>query len=145
MRKLKFKLDRKSLEIIYTAFIRPILEYQDLFWDSCAQYEKEELEKLQHEAARIATGSTRLISLYLLLQEIKWDFLQKRRNDHKLSLFFKMKHNLTSTYLSALVPQNVGNTTRYSLLTPTTSKLYTREQLYTLTPFSPLLSGTGIV
>ena len=27
MRKLKFKLDRKTLEIIYTAFVRPILEY----------------------------------------------------------------------------------------------------------------------
>ena len=27
MRKLKFQLDRKSLEIIYTSFIRPILEY----------------------------------------------------------------------------------------------------------------------
>ena len=26
-----------------------------------------------------------------------------------------MEHNLTPTYLSALVPQNVGNTTRYSL------------------------------
>ena len=29
MRKLKFKLDRKSLEIIYTTFIMPILEYGD--------------------------------------------------------------------------------------------------------------------
>ena len=38
MRKLKFKLDRKSPEIIYTAFIRPILEYGDVIWDNCAQY-----------------------------------------------------------------------------------------------------------
>ena len=30
MRKLKFKLDRKSLEMIYTAFIRPLLEYGDV-------------------------------------------------------------------------------------------------------------------
>ena len=45
MRKLKFKLDRKSLEIIYTAFIRPILEYGDVIWDNCAQYEKNEIEK----------------------------------------------------------------------------------------------------
>ena len=27
MRKLKYKLDRKSLETIYIAFIRPLLEY----------------------------------------------------------------------------------------------------------------------
>ena len=57
MRKLNFKLDRKSLEIIYTAFIRPILEYGDVIWDNCAQYEKNEIEKIQLEAARIATGT----------------------------------------------------------------------------------------
>ena len=27
MHKLKFQLDRNSLEILYTSFIRPILEY----------------------------------------------------------------------------------------------------------------------
>ena len=115
MRKLKFKLDRKSLEIIYTAFIRPILEYGDVVWDNCAQYEKDELEKIQHEPARLATGTTRLISINNLYNEIKWDSLQKRRNDHKLSLFFKMKNNLTPTYLSSLVPESVGQTSRYNL------------------------------
>ena len=40
MRQLKFKLERKSLEIIYTALIRPILEYGDVIWDNCVQYEK---------------------------------------------------------------------------------------------------------
>ena len=40
MRKLKFQLDRKSLEIIYTDFIRPILEYYNEIWDNCTQYEK---------------------------------------------------------------------------------------------------------
>ena len=58
MRKLKFKLDRKSLETIYLTFIRPILEYGDVVWNNCTQYEKEELEKIQTEAARIATGAT---------------------------------------------------------------------------------------
>ena len=52
MRKLKFSLDRKSLETIYIAFIRPLLEYADVIWDNCAQYEKNELEKIQIEAAR---------------------------------------------------------------------------------------------
>ena len=72
MRKLKFKLDRKSLENIYIAFIRPILEYGDVVWDNCALYEKEDLEKIQHEAARLATGTTQLISINSLYNEIKW-------------------------------------------------------------------------
>ena len=46
MRKLKFKLDRKSLEIIYTAVIRPFLEYGDVIWDNCAEYEKADLDKI---------------------------------------------------------------------------------------------------
>ena len=63
MRKLKYKLDRKSLETIYTAFIGPLLEYGSVTWDNYTQYEKQELEKIQTEAARIATGTTKLISL----------------------------------------------------------------------------------
>ena len=88
MRKLKFKLDRKSLEIIYTVFIRPLLEYADVIWDNCTLYEKQELDKI-HEAARIATGTTKLISLDCFYNEIKWESLEKRRRNHKLTLFYK--------------------------------------------------------
>ena len=78
MRKLKFKLDRKYLETVYTAFIRPLIEYGDIIWDNCSQYEKDELEKIQNEAARIATGATRLASLSTLSKEIGWESLEKR-------------------------------------------------------------------
>ena len=115
MRKLKFRLDRKSLETIYIAFIRPLIEYGDVIWDNCTLYEKQELDKIQNEAARIATGATRLVSIASLYKEIGWDSLEKRRADHKLTLFYKMSHNLTPLYLSSLVPQSVSNISRYSL------------------------------
>ena len=51
MRELKFKLDRKSLQTIYFSFIRLLLEYTDVVWNKCAQYESNELEKIQNEAA----------------------------------------------------------------------------------------------
>ena len=41
----KFQLDRKSLEIIYTSFIRPLLEYSNVVWDKCTQYESKDLAK----------------------------------------------------------------------------------------------------
>ena len=63
MRKLKFKLDRRSLQIIYFTFIRPLLEYADVVWDNCSQYEVNELKKIQNEAARIVTGATKLVSI----------------------------------------------------------------------------------
>ena len=62
MRKLKFILDRQSLEIIYTSFIRPVLEYTDVVWDYCTQYEINAQEKIQKADAPIATGATELVS-----------------------------------------------------------------------------------
>ena len=82
MRKLKFELDRKSLETIYLTFIRPILEYGDIVWDNCTLYEKQELDKIQTEAARIVTGTTKLISIQTLYDEIKWETIESRRNKH---------------------------------------------------------------
>ena len=89
MRRLKFILDKKSLEIIYTSFNRPVLEYGDTIWDNCTLYEKRELDKIQNEAARIATGATALVSIQAF-DEVGWETLQTRRTNHKLSLFFKM-------------------------------------------------------
>ena len=66
MRKLKFKFDRRSLQTIFFSFIRPLLEYADVVWDNCTQYEVNELEKIQNEAARIVAGATRLISINFL-------------------------------------------------------------------------------
>ena len=61
MRKFKFDFDRKSLETVYLTFARP--KYGDSVWDNCTQYEKNALEKIQNEAARIATGTTKLVSI----------------------------------------------------------------------------------
>ena len=72
MRKL-FDLDRKSLETIYISFIRPILEYVDVIWDICSHHEKQELVKIQTEAATIAVGATKLVSIQTLYEEVCWE------------------------------------------------------------------------
>ena len=92
MRKLKFKLDRKSLETIYFSFIRPLLEYANVVWNNCTQYESNELEKIQNEAARIVTGATKLASLHSLYADTGWESLASRREKHKLILYYKMQH-----------------------------------------------------
>ena len=115
MRRLKYVLDRKSLEIIYTTFIRPILQYADVIWDNCCDYEKRELEKIQIETARVASGTTKLISIQNLYKEIGWETLEKRRINHNLILFYKIYNNLTPDYLSSLVPSSVNERSRYNL------------------------------
>ena len=115
MHKLKFKLDRKSLETIYLTFIRPLLEYGDVIWDNCTQYEKNELDKIQNEAARITTGTTKIVSLDNLYKEVGWQTLHRRRQDHKITLFYKMFNQLTPVYLSSLIPQQVNAISHHNL------------------------------
>ena len=118
LRKLKFSLDRKSLETIYLTFIRPLIEYGDIIWDNCTQQEKTEPDKIQNEAARIATGATKLVSVDALYKEISWETLEQRRHNHKLTLFYKMMNSFTPSYLTSLVPQPVINLSRYNLRNP---------------------------
>ncbi len=100
---------------MYFIFIRPILEYADIVWDNCTQHEKDELEKIQLEAARIVTGATKLVSLDLLYKETGWEKLSTRRRKHKLVTFYKMYNNMSPAYLSSLVPTAVGDNSRYNL------------------------------
>ena len=50
MRRLKFQLDRKSLQTTYISFIRPLLEYADVVWDNCTQQEANDLENQSTES-----------------------------------------------------------------------------------------------
>ena len=86
MRKVIYELDRRSLEIIYISFIRPILEYGDVVWSNCNQQETQELEKIQIKAARIVTGTTNLVSIQALNDGTGWETVESRRYKHKLVL-----------------------------------------------------------
>ena len=115
MRKLKFRLDRKTLKTIYMAFIRPILEYADVVWCNITKYEEDELEKIQLEAARIVTGTTKLVSTENLYKETGWGTLSSRRRQHKLTLYYKMTNYLTPAYIRSLLPPLVGAMSTYLL------------------------------
>ena len=91
MRALKFKLKRETLNQIYISYMRPLLEYGSIVWDGCTQNEKETLEKLQLEAARVVTGLTRSAATHCLLKEIGWISLENRRKIQKLVTMYKAK------------------------------------------------------
>ena len=73
------------------------------------------MKKIQIEAARIATGATKLVSIAALYRETRWDSLDERHRKHKLTLLYKMTNALSPLYLSSLVPQTVSNASRYNL------------------------------
>ena len=137
LRKFKCILDRKTLEIIYITFIRPLLVYADVAWNTKIQILINKLENVQVEAARIVTGGTRLVSLSNLYIETGWEKLKDRRERHRTIQFYKMSNNLTPQYLSNLIPQNFGmihdhNTSYLTYSSSTHSNIALRKPFHTL-------------
>ena len=90
LRCFMYQIDRKSLETIYFTFIQPKLEYACQVWDDCNQGDKEALERVQHNAARIVTGAKKGTSHIYLNQELKWQSLSERKNNVKLQQMHRM-------------------------------------------------------
>ena len=44
---------------MYMSFVRPLLEYADVLWDSCFERDAESLELVQRPAASIVSGAIR--------------------------------------------------------------------------------------
>ena len=104
LKRLKFKLSRKTLTKLYLCMVRPILEYGCTIFDNCGVGLTNALEAVQFEAARICTGALRHTSRVKLLSELGWSKLSTRRQYFKLIMFYKNFHKLCPTYLSDLVP-----------------------------------------
>ena len=115
LRALKFRVSRKSLEKMYFAYIRPLLEYSDVIWDNFSLESKKLLDTVHVEAARVVTGATKLSSIERIFMELGWESLQTRRNKHKLTTFYKIMHGLAPTYLSDLILPIVGQSNNYAL------------------------------
>ena len=60
LRKVRFILNRFTLEKMNFCFIRPILEYGDVVWDTQTHYLINKIENVESEAARIVTGGTKI-------------------------------------------------------------------------------------
>ena len=112
---LKFQLDRQSLQTMYFSFIRPLLEYGDIIWDNCCNYEKFEIEKMQIEAGRIITGVTKSCSKSKIQEETVWDSLETRRYKHRMVTFFKMVKRYAPSYLQFIVPPTVHQVSQRNL------------------------------
>jgi hypothetical protein len=108
LKRLRYSLDRKTLETLYMSFIRPSLEYGSVIWDNCDEESQDMLEKVQLNAAKIITGAIKGTSHNSLYQECGWESLRKRRQDQKLILFHKMIHGNAPAYLCNMIPPKVG-------------------------------------
>ena len=84
-------------------------------------------------------GATKLVSINVLHTETRWETLSSRHKKHKLILFYKMKNNLSPTYLTNLVPNNIEDILRYNLRNVKhTQTAHANSQLYLICSFHPL-------
>ena len=113
LRSFKYKLSRKTLEIMYKAFILPHFDYADTVWDNCNISQSDELEKLNLDAIRTILGAVRGTSHHKLYKESGILSLKERRTRHKLVLFFKLTKNLTPHYLTNYLPPLVSEVNPY--------------------------------
>jgi hypothetical protein len=99
MRSLMWRLDRKSLETIYVAFIRPKMEYCDNLFAGAPQVQLNKLKKIEYEAFRIISGAIAKTSSATIFDELQFQSLEDRRNAHTLLFFYKIHSGKAPKYL----------------------------------------------
>ena len=113
--RLSHVLDRKSLTNLYISFIRPTLEYGDILYNGCTEYQSKNIERVQKRAARIITGGIRGTSAQVLYAELGWISMKERRDFHCLCLLNNIINGRASEYLKEQLPNPVGVRTTHNL------------------------------
>ena len=92
-------LRRKDKIKLYTAMIRPALEYGGVIYDNCTISDSMKLESVQSFAARVCVGALRQTNYENLCNELNWQKLETRRKISKAILTYKILNSLTPPYL----------------------------------------------
>ena len=84
-------------ETAYKSLVRSILDYGASIWDPYLKKDILDVEAVQRRAARFVTGDySRYSSVTSMLNNLKWQSLESRRREARLSLLFKVVHGLVA-------------------------------------------------
>ena len=106
--KLSCSIPRFAVENIYTAYIRPQIEYANVVYANCTKEQSTRLEALQRRAAIACTRAYNRTPTKRILDELGWPTLECRRNYSSLVQLYKIRHGLTPRYLHSILPQRQG-------------------------------------
>ena len=108
---LRFKLNRKTLEILYISYTRPIVEYSDVAFDNISDGDNTRLERIQKRAGKTVSGAIKGTAYATIFSELGWESLQARRerNRSDLSIFLSQFHTRTETFRNSFFPSTTNN------------------------------------
>ena len=137
MKRMSWRINRKTKLFIYRCYIRPKLEYgTSVFSGNLSKKEIDKIENVQRHALLCATNAYRHTSHDKLLREAGFEPLMMRRRYFGFCHLYKIIHNLTPTYLSSLLAPYVRDLSTYRLRNandfsiPRTTKTYLRLSFF---------------
>ena len=99
----------------YQTYIRPIIEYAAVIWSPHTQSDIHIVEMLQRKAARFVFNDfSRLSSVTNMLDHLRWDTLEQRRNQLTLLMLYKIIHQLVEVphqYILTKAPASTRSST----------------------------------
>lgn len=112
---LKFKLDRKSIEMMFNAFVLSTMFYGIELWGGHYDTSLQKLEQIIVDGMRLVTGATSRSNIAALYNESSWNSFYDRRHDAICRMMFKIVNNQTPLYLSEIAPVTVGRASERNL------------------------------
>ena len=101
---LKFKLDRRSLEIMFSSFVASTMNYGIEVWGGSFDSHLLKLEQIIVDGMRLISGATAKSNIANLYEETSWKSFSTRRDNAACIMMFKMKNNMVPNYLAELLP-----------------------------------------
>ena len=124
LKRLLFRcyLPLHTFSFVYTALLRPCLEYATVVWDDCSSHDSHSLERIQLSLARSALSlhshsSALTLPKMSLLRTLGWPTLAWRRRCSKLLLFWQLVHGLGPPCLQDKL-SSASSRCKYSLRNP---------------------------
>ncbi|MCH2390413.1 MAG: reverse transcriptase family protein, partial [Nitrospinales bacterium] len=114
MKFLANKVSSKVLELTYTMYVRPHLDYGDVIYHNQHTQSMELLEKIQYQAGLVISNCWKGTSRVKLYKELGWESLSQRRVGRRFALYHKILNNHTPMYLKNHIQDFTPRTERFS-------------------------------
>ena len=108
-------LQRHTLDVLYKIIVRSVLDYGlPIYFNSLSLSDKERLERIQYNAAKLVTGALPCTSRVKLYEELGWETIQQRADFLGLTLYHKIHLGQTRPLIRSNMQPRELTTTRSS-------------------------------